>query len=310
MKKKVIIVLVALLVVALGGVVALALSIDSGVETAVEEGGSHALKVPVTLDEADVSLTGGRASLKGFAVANPEGFGTEKAISLGEITTEIKLSSLTSEVIEVPEIVIRKPKIAIKTRKLGLGGTNLTQLLKNLNETVEEYSSPGEEPAGKPEEEPAGEPQHYKVGRILISGATISVSDTMFKGELPLTLPDIEVPGLSTEMTMTQIIKKCLRAMVDSAKKQDGRIAKLVAKADLDALKGKVRSKVEDLKKSGKSAVEDLKKTGKGALEDLKKGGESGKTPGDVVKGAGEDVKKTIKGIGDIFKKKDPEEKK
>jgi hypothetical protein len=42
------------------------LFLDAGVKSAVETGGSYALKVPMKLDSASVSLVGGKASLKGL----------------------------------------------------------------------------------------------------------------------------------------------------------------------------------------------------------------------------------------------------
>ena len=96
--KKLIIIALGVVLVIVVAVVALLLSLDAGVKKAVEGGGSYALKVPVTLEKASVSITGGKASLRGLTIKNPEGFNTARAVHLGEAAVEIKLGSVTSEV--------------------------------------------------------------------------------------------------------------------------------------------------------------------------------------------------------------------
>ena len=56
------------------------------VKAAVEKAGPVALGVPVKLESAKFQLLRGHVSLKGFALGNPEGFSTEKAIGVGEVT--------------------------------------------------------------------------------------------------------------------------------------------------------------------------------------------------------------------------------
>ncbi len=303
MKKKLLIALGVIVLLVVVGLVIFVLTLDSTIKTAVEEGGSHAMKTDVKLEKVDLSLTGGKAALKGFAVANPEGYPARAAISLDEISTEIKLSSLTSDVIEVPSIIIRKPTISIDTKAGGLKGSNIQQLLKNLDETAAEYMGPGEggeqpkeKPGEKPAEpteptEPAGKPQHYRVGKILITDITVGFSDSLLtKGEAKtLVIKEVDVPNLSTEMTMGEIIKVSINAIMRTAAKQGGPIADFASQLG----GGRVKEVVDDAKKQGQDALDRLKKIG----EDATKGSKEGKKPGEVV----DDVKK---GIGDLFKKK------
>lgn len=314
MKKKILIALAVLAALAVIGLAVFVLTLDSTIKKAVEDGGSYALKVPVKLEEVSLSLLGGRASLRGFSVDNPEGFKTEHAISIEEVSTEIKLSSLGSRVIEVPSLVLRRPRITIETKALGIKGSNVKRLMENLQETMEKHGVSGGKPAGKPapKAEPAGEPQHYKVGRILITDATLSLADTHLTGgrEAPVTVKQIDVPNLSTEMTVGQIIEVSLRAIVNAAAKQPGRVGELAAKLSGGAL----LKAAGDVKNLGEGALKGIKKVGEGALKGTGKGvGETvkgvGKGAGEVVKGVGKGVKEIGKGLGDIFKKKEDEKK-
>jgi hypothetical protein len=299
MKKKLLIALGVVVLLLVVGLVIFLLTLDSTIKAAVEEGGSHAMKTEVKLEKVDLSLTGGKAALKGFAVANPEGYPARAAISLDEVSTEIKLSSLTSDVIEVPSIIIRKPTISIDTKSAGLKGSNIQQLLENLDETAAEYAgsdeggteTPAEKPAEKPAE-PAGKPQHYRVGKILITDITVGFSDSLLtKGEAKtLVIKEVDVPNLSTEMTMGEIIKVSINAIMRTAAKQGGPIADFASQLG----GGRVKEVVDDVKKQGQDALDRLKKIG----EDATQGSKEGKKPGEVI----DDVKK---GIGDLFKKKE-----
>ncbi|MHC4913869.1 MAG: AsmA family protein [Planctomycetota bacterium] len=298
MKKKLLIALGVIVLLVVVGLVIFVLTLDSTIKTAVEEGGSHAMKTDVKLEEVDLSITDGKAALKGFAVANPEGYPERAAISLDEISTEIKLSSLTSDVIEVPSIVIRKPNISIDTKAGGFKGSNIQQLLKNLEDTAAEYAGEGdggEQPGEEPEEKPAaaeGAPQHYRVGKIVITDITVGFSDSVLtKGESKkLVIKEVDVPDLSTEMTMGEIIKVSINAIMRTAAKQGGPIADFASQLS----GGRVQGAIDDVKKQGQDALDRLKKIG----EDATQGSKDGKKPGEVI----DDVKK---GIGDLFKKKD-----
>jgi hypothetical protein len=307
MKKKLLIALGVVVLLVVVGLVVFVLTLDSTIETAVEQGGSHAMKTDVQLEGVDLSITGGKAALKGFSVANPEGYPERAAISLDEVSTEIKLASLTSDVIEVPSIVIRRPTISIDTKVGGIKGSNIQQLLKNLEETAAEYSGPagdgaGEQPAAEPGEkpeaksEPAGKPQHYRVGRILITDITLGYSDSLLtKGDSKrLVIKEVDVPDLSTEMTMGEIIKVSINAILRTAARQGGPVADFASQLS----GGRIDQTIEDAKKRGQEAVDDLRKVGEDALKGIK-GSEEGekKKPDEVI----EDVRK---GIGDIFKKK------
>jgi hypothetical protein len=321
MKKKLLLVVVVVLLLVFFALTAVILTLDSSIETAVEEGGTHALKVPVQLEDVNTSLTDGRASLKGFSVANPEGFSTPHAISLEEVSAEIKLSTLGSEVIEVPVLVLKKPKVTIETKMLGIKGSNIKTLLDNLDATLAEYSkatsAPGEEPAE--EDAPAGKPQRYRVGKIRITGATLGLADDKLTGgkEQTVTIDEIEVPAVSSDMTMADIIKVSLKAMVGAAAKQSGPVGDFTRKLTaVDASKV-----VDDVKKVGKDALDGVKKVGKDALDKVRGTGKDsgGKSPGEVVKDvtkgvgdvgkdAGRKINEIGKGLGDLFKKKKPAE--
>ena len=105
-------------------------SLDSIIKAAVEKYGSEVTQVEVRLDKAKVSITSGEGSLRGLTVGNPEGFKTDRAFSLGEISVALDVGTVTQNPVVIKEIVILAPEV---TYELGSGGSNIDVILRNVN---------------------------------------------------------------------------------------------------------------------------------------------------------------------------------
>ena len=68
--------------------------LDGLVKAAVEKFGSEVTQVEVTLDKAEVTLTEGRAVLRGLEVGNPAGFETDAAFKMGSISVTIDAATV------------------------------------------------------------------------------------------------------------------------------------------------------------------------------------------------------------------------
>ena len=84
--------------------------LGSLIKTAVETVGSDVTKTTVTLSDADVDLRSGKGTLKGFVVANPKGFKSDNALSIGEVSVTLDTSSLGQDPIIIKEILIDAPQ--------------------------------------------------------------------------------------------------------------------------------------------------------------------------------------------------------
>ena len=116
-----VIIVVAILVLVLGNINAI---VKKGVETA----GPKVLKVPVTLDKADISVFSGTGRLTGLTIGNPPGFKTDYAFQLGNVQMDIDTGSVTSDKIHVRSIVIDAPSIIFEG---AFDKSNLGQLQAN-----------------------------------------------------------------------------------------------------------------------------------------------------------------------------------
>ena len=91
------ILLLGILVVVLGAGGALYYvysNLNEIVRTAIQEYGSEVLGTSVTVEDVSLSLTEGRGQITGFRIAEPSGFGSGSAVSLGEIELGINLASV------------------------------------------------------------------------------------------------------------------------------------------------------------------------------------------------------------------------
>jgi hypothetical protein len=105
-------------------------SLDSLVKDAIETYGSEMTGTAVRVGSVSISLSDGRGSVRGLRVANPEGFASGDAFSLGEITLALDIASLTQEPLVVSEVLIDGPVANVVVSPTGR--TNFDAIRKNV----------------------------------------------------------------------------------------------------------------------------------------------------------------------------------
>ena len=89
-------------------------------------------KTSASLESADVSLFSGRLSLKGFKIANPDGFTNPTAFELGEISVKFEPKSLLTSKVIINEIKIDGTKVDAEISRTG--NMNLMVLNNNVQQ--------------------------------------------------------------------------------------------------------------------------------------------------------------------------------
>ncbi len=117
---------------ALLAILSLPLWIDAAAKTAVERVGSHALGVRTTLEELDLSLFGGDATLAGLTLGNPEGFATPHFLELGKGSIAVSLKSLLSDRVDVPSLVLEGIDLRLDRSDRGANYEIILARLKRL----------------------------------------------------------------------------------------------------------------------------------------------------------------------------------
>ena len=201
-----------LLVVIAIGLYFLFSSLNSIVKAAVEKVGSSATQAQVRLKEVDIQITSGKGAMRGLTVGNPSGFKTERAFSLGEISLQVDVGSVTKDTIVIKEIVIAAPEV---TYELATGGSNIDALQRNVNA----YTGGG----GKAEKSESGGGKKLVIENLYVRNGKVNVSATALGGKTMSTpLPDIHLTNIGKQSggaTAGQVTQQVLSAIGQSATK-------------------------------------------------------------------------------------------
>lgn len=213
--KKLIYIGVALLVVIAIGIYFLFSSLNSIVKAAVEKVGSDATQAQVRLANVDIQITSGKGAMRGLTVGNPSGFKTDRAFSLGEISLQVDVGSVTKDTIVIKEVVIAAPEV---TYELATGGSNIDALQRNVNA----YTGGG---GGKTEKGKGSSEGGKKmvIENLYVRNGKVNVSATALGDKTMTTpLPDIHLTNIGKQSggaTAGQVTQQVLSAIGQSASK-------------------------------------------------------------------------------------------
>lgn len=196
MKKIIVRLLIALVVVVILAVLGVGLFLDKAIKAGVETIGPRVTKVDVKLDSVGLSLLSGGGTIKGLVLGNPSGFKTPYAISVGEASLALTPKSLLSDKIIVKSIKVLGPEITYET---NLKDNNLSKIVANMQGVSgggqKEPAKPTE-PAQTQEAKPA---RKLEVDEVIITGGRIHVAVTALAGgTATVPLPDIHLQDLGT----------------------------------------------------------------------------------------------------------------
>lgn len=258
------------------------------VKTSVVRVGSRVIGVPITLEDADVSLFRGSAQLDSLVIGNPEGFKSEYAFRLGNLTFDMVPRSIFQDRIHIEEVVIDGPIIQYE---VSLSGTNLGKLLKQVQ---------GSQPEAKAKPAAGAEPKTAKAGkpviidRLVIRNAQLKLAASLTGGKSAvLPLPAIELTDIGKEQggaSWATVIDEVLTAVAATAK--------TVVMGAGDLLGGGAKIAGDGIKVAGEAADAGAKALGQAAekgAESLKKG--AGEAAGIAEDGA----RQVVKGLSGLL---------
>jgi hypothetical protein len=255
--KKVVLGAVLVLLVSLGvGVYFLLSNLDGIVKAAIETYGSEATQTAVRVDSVKIGLKDGSGAILGLKVANPQGFDAPQVFSLGEISTQIDLKSLSQDVVVIKQIRVLRPEVFFELN--AAGKTNLNELKKNLasgtSGSTSSKASSGNEPK-------------MIIRQILFADGNIHARVVPLNKDYELKLPKIELTNLGGQngATASQIADQVLKALTDRALAE-------VQKQGLDQYKAQLEGEVNKRLDAEKKKVTDKlnEKVGEQVGEKLK----------------------------------------
>ncbi len=194
MKKKLIGIGIALVLLVVVAGVVMGLSLDKLIKQAVETAGPAITKVDVKLDQVRLSLLDGEGSLHGFALGNPQGYTSPTSIQFDLASLSLQPSTLLADKVVIRHVRLEAPVITFEG---GLKGNNLNDLLKGMQsgQTKPDQAPPSTEE--KPAED-AGS-RKLQVDEFSLTGARVNVKIKELGGDAKtLVLPDIKLTNLGT----------------------------------------------------------------------------------------------------------------
>lgn len=238
MKKIIVRVLVALVILVILAGVAVALFLDTAIKRGIETAGPMLAKVEVKLDSVNLSLLSGSGKLKGLFVGNPQGFKTASAIQVATASLALEPRSLFSDKVVIRSIDLEGPEITFET---DLKKNNLNQILDNLQD-----STGGENAPPKPNEpapvQQAKATKKLQVDDFLIRGGKVHVSVTGLGGrEMSVALPEIHLTALGQGpegITPAELAKEVLQAVEKEAAQASSASVADLSKQATGLLKG------------------------------------------------------------------------
>jgi uncharacterized protein involved in outer membrane biogenesis len=227
MKKLIVRVGIAIVVLIIVAALAVHLFLDGAVKRGVETVGSKITKVDVKLAGVNISVLSGSGKIKGLVIGNPEGFKTASAIQVGSAHLALKPTSVLSEKIIIHSINLEGPEITLEG---GLGGNNLSKLLDNIDSvaSTEDKSTTKSQTA----------PKKIQVDDFRITGAKVHVALTELGGKSEtVTIPEIHLTNLGTGadgITPAELSKRVIQEIVQESRKAATKLIADIGKGAVD----------------------------------------------------------------------------
>jgi hypothetical protein len=218
-------------------------NINGLVKNAVQDLGSQALQVQVTLDSADVDILNHRVSLLGLTIANPPGFNEPYIFNMDNVLVDLDASSLLNNVVSIEQVLIDGAKVVAEHKGTT---TNLQALQANMPKSAE---APAERSLSQ---DPASE-QNVLIKVALfqfINSETRLVSDRW--GDRDVELPTIELKdiggqqGVPPEALADAFLQPLIKQLNEALEDQLKAIVKEKAKEKLKEKEGELKAKLND----------------------------------------------------------------
>jgi len=215
-------------------------AINALIKKQIEQIGSKVTEQPVTVSKVDMKLLKGAGTINGLVLANPSTYKAPSLFSLKEVTLDINLKSLTTDLIVIDRIVIDKPEAVVEFTENG--SANIKDILDAIkkNTASNGVSQPAQETTS------GGSDPIMRVNKFVLAGVALTVDLTKLGNKAhQATLADISLTNIGGQSGMpasqlgAELVKQALSSIWKQAKKEQTEILK-------DEVEDKVKDKVKE----------------------------------------------------------------
>lgn len=199
--KKILIGLAAIIVLVVGALVYVYVNLDDIVKSTIEEAGTRVTLADVTVDGVSIETTQNTAAISGLMVGNPDGFNTDYAFSLGNISVRLDGSTLTSDTIRIIEVIVDSPSVIYE---LGNGSSNIATIQRNVEAFVQRVSGPtgagGSDGDASGDAADSGSGTKVIIDNVYVRNGDVGVSAGFLQGKkLSASLPEIHLTDIGKD---------------------------------------------------------------------------------------------------------------
>lgn len=217
-------------------------AINALIKQQIETVGSKVTDQSVTVGKVDMKLLEGAGTINGLVIANPSKYKAPSVFSLKEITLDINLKSLTTDLIIIDQIVINKPEAVVEFTESG--GANIKDILDAIKKNAGTSQPKQENTTAKAE-------PIIRVNKFVLAGVALTVDLSKLGNKAhQATLADINLTNIGGQAGMpaselgAELAKQALSSIWKQAKKEQTKILKDKA---TDKIKDKVKEKLGGL---------------------------------------------------------------
>ena len=205
---KVILGLVVVLIVVVGLAVGYLVSnLDSIVKSVIEQAGTEATGVPVSVASVEISLQEGSGAINGLRIDNPPGFATDYAMQLDRAAVTLDLDSINQNPIIVKSVLVDAAKVNFEQKDTG---SNLNTIMDNLNSGGEDTST----------DTATGEEIRVIIRQFDFLAAQATVTSSALSESRQIVIPDIRLTGIGEKTsgaTTSEVASQILEPVIAEA---------------------------------------------------------------------------------------------
>ena len=207
--KKLLIAIVVLVAVGAGAAYYLSSNAGGIIRDGVVEYLPPMIGADVELARVNLDARAGSASLNNLVIYNPEGFNSDHAFKIDNMSLKLDIQSLTSDVIHINEVRLEAPDMIYE---IGRNGNNVGRLQENVTKYVESLNLESSDSELK-----------YIIDHVYINGTKVKIVSDLLGGRgAGVTLPDLHITDIGKRENgaiATDVLKQILGVVNASVSK-------------------------------------------------------------------------------------------
>lgn len=250
--KKLLYIVLALLVLVIGGVVLLVNNLDSLVRRAIEVAGTNALGTEVSVGRVNLDMAAGSAILADVSIANPEGFSNQDMIRFDELQLAIDLASLNTDVVRIISVRSTNPFLLYEMQGTRSNVDALRERFPIATASGETTAVTGSDPV-------------IAINSIQIAGIQGRLQSDVLPQPVEVSFGDVQIPPVQgTPEQLTQQIAVPLLTQLS----RNARAAFTGAMSD--QVESELRARATEIQEEAGERIRQAEEAAQGAADDLR----------------------------------------